>query len=407
MLSPLQLLAALPWLLIALLLPFVLRNRPRLERVPPLEHGTGPLVSIIVPARNEAPNIGACVAMLLASGYDRREIIVVDDHSIDGTADIARILAARADGAVRVITSEPLPDGWVGKSWACWQGYRAARGDVLLFTDADTRHDERLLGHALGALHRTGAALVSVAPRQLMETFWERTVLPHIFLLIAIRFRDLDRVNRATRPRDVIANGQFILMPRAAYEAVDGHRAVRGEIVEDLRLAQHVVASGRRVYIANGERLMATRMYRSLGAIVEGWSKNLALGSRSTVDGWLRPIVPWLLGGVLLLVWTLPVVLLALSLFGVVPPAVRQWAAVATTASLVFWLVTFVRLRLPPLNALLFPLGGTVAGLLFLRSAVRGGSVGWKGRVYDVDALAAAGPTGAGPAQPPSSPSRS
>ena len=402
MLSPLELLAALPWLAITLLLPFVLRNRPRLERVPPVENGDGPLVSIVVPARNEAHNIGACVTMLLASGYERREIVVVDDHSTDGTGDIARILAERSDGAVRVIESQPLPEGWVGKCWACWQGYQAAHGDVLLFTDADTRHDERLLGHALGALRRTGAALVSVAPRQLMETFWERAVLPHIFLLISIRFRDLDRVNRATRPRDVIANGQFMLMPRDAYEAVGGHRAVRSEIVEDLHLAQRFVASGRRVYMANGERLMATRMYRSFGQIIEGWSKNLALGSRSTVDAWLRPFLPWALGALLLVVWTLPVLLLALWLVGMVTPAVRNWAIVTSTASLVFWVATFLRLRVPPLNALLFPLGGAVAGLLFLRSAIRGASVGWKGRIYDVDALAAAR-AGTGPEDPPAS----
>lgn len=386
MFTAVDVLAALPWLLVAVLLPLLVRNRPRLERIAPVTDGTGPLVSIIVPARNEAENIGACIATLLDAQYPRREIIVVDDHSTDGTADIARILAARGGGVLRLIESEPLPDGWVGKCWACWQGYQAAQGDVLLFTDADTRHDEMLLGHALGALQKSGASLVSVAPRQLMDGFWERTVLPHIFLLIYVRFRDLERVNRTRNPRDVIANGQFLMFPRADYEALDGHRAVRGEVVEDLRLAQRTVASGRRLFIARADRLMETRMYRSLGDIVEGWSKNLALGSRTTVDGWLRPALPWLAALTLVLLWVVPPLLLGLSLFGVVTPALRGWASLATGASVAFWILAYARMQVPVPNALMYPVGGLAAALLFLRSAARGGSVGWKGRTYQVDA---------------------
>src|SRR5512138_164192 len=148
--------------MILIVLPLLVRNRTRLEDVDSIRNDEGSLVSIVVPARNEAGNIGACVATLLDSAYPRREIIVVDDGSTDGTGDIARILAERGEGMVRLIESAPLPDGWVGKCWACWQGYEAARGDVLLFTDADTRHDEALLGHAVGALRATGASLLSV-----------------------------------------------------------------------------------------------------------------------------------------------------------------------------------------------------------------------------------------------------
>lgn len=386
MVTAVDVLLALPWLAIAVLLPLLLRDRPRLERIAPVENGAGPLVSIIVPARNEAENIGACLATLLDSGYANREIIVVDDHSTDGTGEIARILAERADGAIRLVEGQPLPDGWVGKCWACWQGYQAARGDVLLFTDADTRHDEQLLPRTLGALRTTNAALVSVLPRQIMGGFWERTVLPHIFLMISARFRDLERVNRARNPRDVIANGQFMLFPRADYEALDGHRSVRGEVVEDLRLAQRVVATGRRIFIVNADRMMETRMYRSLAGIIEGWSKNLALGSRNTVDSWLQPALPWVIGTGVLGLWVLPPLLLVLSFFGAVHPAVRGWATLATAVSALFWIMGYMRLRLPILHALLFPLGGLVAGLLFLRSALRGGSVGWKGRTYQVDA---------------------
>src|SRR5690606_39046729 len=146
--------------------------------------------------------------------------------------------------------------------------YQAARGNILLFTDADTRHDDLLLSHAVSALEaRKGdreVDLVSILPRQLMLGFWERLILPQIFARITTRYHDLNRENRTTRGRDVIANGQFMLIRRSAYEAVGGHEALRGEVVEDQRLAQRLVDSGRRIFIAHAQDLMDTRMYRSL-----------------------------------------------------------------------------------------------------------------------------------------------
>ncbi|MGH7504075.1 MAG: glycosyltransferase, partial [Longimicrobiales bacterium] len=380
--AALELLAMVPWILFAVAVPFLIRLRPRLDGSSPPQPGEAPLVSVIVPARNEAANIGACVASLLTSVYPRFEIIVVDDGSIDGTTDIARILAERSHGAIRLIEGEPLPAGWLGKCWACWQGYLAARGELLVFTDADTRHDEDLLGHAVGALRGTGAGLVSVFPRQLMQSFWERVILPHIFTMISLRYRDPRRINRTRNARDVIANGQFILIGRDVYEGIGGHRALSGEVVEDLRLAQSVVAHGRRVYLAHAEDLIETRMYRSLGGIVEGWSKNLAAGARATVDPWLRPVLPWLLGGLMIGFWTLPPALLAASLFATVDPGTVLWAATVTAVSLVFWTFMHARLRISLLHAAFFPLGGLLAGALFLGSALGGQRIRWKGRSY-------------------------
>jgi chlorobactene glucosyltransferase len=354
--------------------------------VPPA--GSRPLVSIVVPARNEAENISACVATLLNSEYEEREIIVVDDGSVDGTADIARILASHSDGGLRLVEGEPLPSGWLGKNWACWQGYRAATGELLLFTDADTRHDDALLGHAVGALAATGADLVSVFPRQLMETFWERVVLPHIFTMLSLRYRDLRRVNRTREPRDVIANGQFILMRRDAYERFGGHEAVRGCVVEDLRIAQLLVRKGGRLHLAHAEDLMETRMYRSLAGIVEGWSKNLAIGSRSTVPPLLRPFLPWLIGLSIIGFWTVPATFFVAALLGFGGPFAAGWSLAACAASVPFWLLMHYRYRIPLVHALFFPLGGLVAGAVFMQSALRGERVRWKGRTYQVDGVA-------------------
>jgi chlorobactene glucosyltransferase len=378
--SPTDLLLALPWIAAALLAPLLMRRRPRLSDDPPPDPEDAPLVSVIVPARNEAENLPAIVATLLTSAYPHYEIIIVDDGSTDGTTEVADRIAANHEDIIRVVHGDPLPDGWVGKCWACWQGYHEARGDILVFTDADTRHHSRLLGHAVGALHNHKAALVSIMPRQLMFSFWERLIQPQVFAAILWRYRNPERVNRTTNPRDVIANGQFIGFDREAYEAIGGHEAVRGEVVEDLVLAQRTVAAGRRIHFAHGQDLMATRMYRSLRGIIEGWSKNLANASRQTVDPWLRPILPWLLALFFITFWVAPVAaFLTAPVLRFVP---FGWAILAVLSSLVFWVGMHRRLSIPISTALFYPLGALMTAALFVRSAIRGDTVTWRGRRY-------------------------
>jgi chlorobactene glucosyltransferase len=376
------LLLMLPWIGLAFATRMALARRPRLATFTP-RVGERPFVSVIVPARNEAVNISACVATLLNSTYHPREIIVVDDNSADGTGDIARILASRSDGSLRLIEGDPLPPGWLGKAWACWQGYRSAKGELLLFTDADTRHDDALLEHAVAAMQRKRADLVSVLPAQQMETFWERVVLPQIFTLITLRFRDLRRVPRARHARGVFANGQFLLIRREAYEAVGGHHALRADVVEDVSLAQRLHAGGRRLFLAHAEELIETRMYRSLTGIGEGWSKTLAEGARRTVPAWLAPVVPWLLAAFVLVFWVIPPATLLLHVFaGIGEPPLRIWSAAVTAFSVVYWAALNVRFRVPPLNAAFYPLGALVCAILFIRSAILGTRFRWKGRQY-------------------------
>jgi len=376
-----HLLLALPWIAAALLAPFVIRLRPRLADNPAPPHDQRPFVSVIVPARNEADNISRITSTLLSSDYGPFEIILVDDRSTDGTTEIAHRLANDHGDRIRTIEGEPLPDGWMGKCWACWQGYRAAKGDVLVFTDADTRHHPALLGHAVGAIRRQRADLVTAFPRQLMMSFWERIVQPQVFTAIMMRYRDGDRINRSRNPRDVIANGQFIAFPRESYEAIGGHEGVAAEVVEDLRLAQRTIASGRRLYIAWADELIATRMYRSLRGIIEGWSKNLARASRHTVDPWIRPVLPWLIAMALVAVWVAPPAALIASLFLPGAPAVG-WSATATLASLAFWIIMHALLHVPLRYAAGYPLGALITAALFVRSTLLGESVTWKGRRY-------------------------
>jgi chlorobactene glucosyltransferase len=377
---PRDLVLALPWIAAPLLLPLLIRRRPWLHdaRIPA---GPVPLVSVIVPARNEADNISGITATLLSSRYPRFEVILVDDRSTDGTTEIAHRLAGNHAELVRVLDGEPLPRGWMGKCWACWQGYKAAGGDVLVFTDADTRHHQRLLGHTVGALQDTGADLLTLFPRQLMFTVWERIIQPHVFTAITLRYRDGNRINGARNPRDVIANGQFIAFTREGYEAIGGHEAVRADIVEDLRLAQRTVAAGRRMYIAWGDDLIATRMYRTFRQIVEGWSKNLAHGSRQSVDPWLRPLLPWAVALFLIGYWVTPPLALASHFFTSAVPL--TWAAASTMASIAFWVWMYRTFGIPVLYALLYPVGAAVTAVLFIRSTILGQRIRWKGRTYE------------------------
>lgn len=376
-------LASAPWLIAGVIIPLLLGRRWRISRFHPPKPGQAPRVSVIVPARNEAENISACLATLLNSEYPSFEVIVVDDQSTDGTPEIVSLIAERSGGRLRMLHGQTPPPGWIGKPWACWQGYQAATGDVLLFTDADTRHDEALLGHTVGALQSVEADLVSVLPRQRMLSFWERVVLPHLFTLITLRYHDVERVSFARNPRDVIANGQYMLFRRSTYKSIGGHEAVQAEVVEDLALAQHIVASGGSLLLAHADDLMDTRMYRSLGGIMEGWTKNLALGSARTVGGWLAPLVPWIVGAFTLAVWVLPFVLLVSSMFVHLPGAMIQWSVIVVSASALSWMATNLTMKAPPQHGLLYWLGALVVGLLFFRSALKGRTVDWRGRRYE------------------------
>ncbi len=371
-----ELLPALPWVVPFASLPRLANNRPSISEAPAV---TGTLVSVIIPARNEADTIETVVRSVLASTYRPLELLVVDDRSTDGTAAIVERLAAE-DERVRLVPGEPLPDGWYGKPWACLQGYRAATGDLLLFTDADTRHEPELLSRAVGALQSRPADLVTVAPHQLCVTFWERVVMPQIWLLLGLRYHP-DRVNRATRERDVIANGQFILVPRDSYEAVGTHEVVRGEVAEDLALAQAFHRAGKRIHFAFAERLMETRMYRSLPELVEGWSKNMYLGGRRSFpdEPLLRALVPVMLVTAFGF-WLVPPA--ALAILGT-ESALGPAAAVATVLSAIFWMLISYGMRIPPWYGLLYPLGALTAACIGARSAWRGQrKVEWRGRAY-------------------------
>ena len=372
-----DLLPALPWVLPFLALPRLARRTPSLIDAQP---ESGRLVSVIIPARNESSTIGTVVASILATNYHPVELLVVDDRSTD---DTAAIVEGISDARLRLIRGEELPNGWYGKPWACYQGYRAARGDLLLFTDADTRHAPELLGRAVGALINEEAGLVTVAPLQRCVTFWERVVMPQIWFLLALRYQPAS-VNRARRERDVIANGQFILATRQAYEAAGTHAAVRQEVAEDLALAQTFLRHGLKLHFAFAERLMETRMYLGLSHLIEGWSKNIYLGGRRSFphEPALRALVPVMLV-MSMLAWLLPPAALLASAVDSGLADLLPAALAATSLSAVFWILISHGMQIPAWYGLAYPLGALMALYIILRSIWRGGRrVEWRGRTY-------------------------
>ncbi len=364
-------LLAAPWILALLLIVSrYLIHGPRLRDYEPLT--SGPLVSVIIPARNEARNIERCVRSVLATKYSPVEVIVVDDRSTDGTAE----LVERSTGSrLRVVRGIEPPEGWFGKQWAIVQGYKIARGELLLFADADTRHEPELLPRAVRGLQDEHVDLFTVLPRQEMRTFWERLIQPHVFVALESRFAYLASVNRTRTYWNAIANGQFILTTRAAYDAVGTHAAVKHSVADDVVLAQNYVRAGKDIFIAQAREFMTTRMYGSLREIIAGWTKNLASGALLMAPPIrvVRALLPYLM-------W-LP------ALFWLAPPILWlttswHWAAIATVVSLFTWIAVYASERAPVWYALLYPLGATMVGFIMIRSAWRGKRVEWRGRVY-------------------------
>src|SRR5208282_6002435 len=231
-----------------------------------------PAVSVIIPARNEEACLGACLQSLVTQAGVAFEIIVVDDQSTDRTHQIA---SSFSDRRVRVINPGPLPTGWTGKNNAVIAGSRAALGEWLLFTDADTIHLPGSLARSLAEAHRYGAAMLSYSPEQIVKSFWEKAVMPVIFAELAATYRP-SQVSDPSSPA-AAANGQYILITREAYDAVGGHAAIAGNLLEDVALARAVKRSGRKIFFRYGGDAVRTRMYRSFAQLREGWTKNLAL----------------------------------------------------------------------------------------------------------------------------------
>ena len=376
------LVAAAPWLAGLLLALWRVRQSRSLDSYDASALPDSSLLSVIVPARNEAANIGRCVRSILQSTYPALEVIVVDDHSTDATATLARE-AGTGDARLQVAAAPALPTGWLGKQWACAHGASLARGEILCFTDADTVHAPDLHARSVRALLARQADLLSVAGTQELGTFWERLIQPQIFSILFARYGGSEVVSNAKRAEDVIANGQYLLFRRPSYDALGGHASVRDKVAEDLGLAMRAKRQGMRVHLLLGPAQLVTRMYESLGALVRGWMKNVYAGGVEALPAGrvFRAVFPLLLLSPII-VWLAPLVALLLTLLGLGWQGLQTWAVLTSAVMLLWWLIVYTLIGRRPWYAVLAPIGNLVLGYIFVRAIARGRQVEWKGREY-------------------------
>ncbi|MCX8126284.1 MAG: glycosyltransferase [Dehalococcoidia bacterium] len=234
---------------------------------------TAPLVSVLVPARNEEGNICACLECLRNQDYPNYEVIVLDDNSTDGTfAKAMRV--AESDRRVRVIAGAPLPSGWSGKAFACYQLAKAARGEWLLFVDADTRHEPHMLRSIMTIALKDQPSLLCGFPRQLTTTFLQKVVIP-VFYFIILAWAPLWWLQRCQDPKLSVTIGQFFLFRRDEYWRVGGHEAVRSKITEDIWLGAEVCRRGGRVMLVDLSPIVSCHMYDNLKSMWHGFAKNI------------------------------------------------------------------------------------------------------------------------------------
>ncbi|WP_165219300.1 glycosyltransferase [Aquisphaera insulae] len=245
---------------------------------PSIDPAAAPLVTAVIPAKDEEAVLAGCLASVCAQRHPRLEILVINDRSTDRTGEIAAEFAAKDDRLKVIENRTPPPPGWTGKTAVLDRAKDHARGEWLWFLDADTEHAPEFLGIMLEHAHSQRAALVSLLPELRCETFWEQIVQP-LGAIVLMQSYPLDKVND-DRSKLAFANGQSILVERTAYDAAGGHALVRGRFVEDIGLAENVKALGRPIRTVMVRGLVTCRMYASLGQQVRGWSRILydALG---------------------------------------------------------------------------------------------------------------------------------
>ncbi len=327
-------------------------------------------LSVLIPARNEAANLPACLDAILSQGESVKEILLYDDHSTDDTAKVIALYAAR-DARICLVATQPLAAGWCGKNFACAQLAAAAAQPYLLFLDADARLLPNAVARMANEMQRRQLTLLSCWPGLEMHSFAERALMPLLNTVVFSTFPGvLSLLFKTGFPSLGLAHGACMMFERAAYERLGGHAAVKDQIFEDTRLAQLWRARGERTLGLDGQDIVRVRMYESFADIWLGFQKNF-------FPAFQREASFWLFIAVHLAVYLAPfwLALFTLNTFWFIAAALMYGVRVLLA----------LRFKHPLWSALLHPFTEPLLIALGLSSYWRcksGRGVRWKGRAY-------------------------
>lgn len=336
------------------------------------------LVSVLIPARNEAENIGRCLRSLSKQDYPNMEILVLDDNSEDGTGQVVKNLAKK-DPRIKLLKGKPLKKGWLGKNYACHQLSKAAKGEYFVFTDADTLHFNNSISSAVCSLKANGLDALSVYPKQIMVTIHERMVVTFINFAI-LTLMPLILIKRSKNPLFCTAIGQFLLFKRDVYESIGGHESIAPEILDDVHISKQVKRGGYRFMIFDGSNNIYCRMYSNLSEVVKGFSKFIFAAFNFNIYT-LAAVLSFIL-----VLFLFPFILLPLGFF------VFEWSGLIINLMILQIFLVFIikitlsfRFRTRILDVLLHPLSMIYIILIAVNSVFQakfGQGVAWKGRKY-------------------------
>lgn len=383
-------LSFLLWFLYFILVVITYKQTPKLSKTSSKKSlKNPPLISIIIPSRNEARKIGKCINSLKSQTYPKLEILIVDD-STDNTVEVIRNIVGD-DKRFKILKQEKLLSGWVGKSHALQQGSTQANGEWLLFIDADTYYDAKLIERAIEYAIENKIDLLSLMPQQICESFWEKVIQPVILGLLILPLLGVNK----PKSKIAMAFGYFMLLKHSVFNEVGGYETIKGKIVDDIEMAKLIKYSGFKISLVNAQRMMKIRMYGSFSEIWEGWSKNIVLGviqNRRIRSKTLKALVVFLYLFCIFEAFVLPFLIVIISSLLNLSLLSRQWWYLLLFSSLT-WLFTvliqfYVSKRFyigdPKYVPLTFLGGITIIGII-LNSAIRvlsGRGVTWKGRTY-------------------------
>ncbi len=328
-------------------------------------------ISILIPARNEENNIGKCLDSIIEQDYNNFEVIVLDDESTDNTAEIVKSYKEN-NSNIKCINGKPLPLGWMGKNWACYQLSEAANGDFFLFIDADVKLKKESLTSSIKLIKEKNISMLSIFPSQIIVSWGEWLIVPLMNWLL-LSFLPLNLVHASRNESFTAANGQFILIDRKVYNLIGKHKRVADRIVEDMELARAVKSAGFKIKTALGGELVYCRMYNSFSEAFNGFSKNFYAGFNSL------PILFILMIITFLLLFTLPYILF----FGL-PGYQLQYLLIIIIISFGRVLISLKSHQNYKRNIILHPVQMVMMFVVGFKSLIinKQGRLIWKGRKY-------------------------